>query len=203
MTGIRNAIRAHPIAAYLVMLYPLALLFNLPTVLGKEGFGVISADTALNLPDFRSSERTFQLLTQVAGRAGRHALPGRVVVQTYAPEHFAIQAASAHDYDAFYRQEIAFRAETGYPPFAHLLRLVYMHESEETCRAESERLAATLRAGLTLVHHGEVIGPAPCFIGKIEGRHLWQVLVRADDVHPLLPLVPTGWTRDVDPVSLL
>src|SRR5207245_4341244 len=97
--------------------------------------GVISADTALNLPDFRSSERTFQLLTQVAGRAGRHVLPGRVVVQTYTPDHFAILAASRHDYTTFYEQEIVFRAEAGYPPFTQLLRLVYTDASDETCRA--------------------------------------------------------------------
>ncbi len=165
--------------------------------------GVISADTALNLPDFRAAERTFQMLTQVAGRAGRHSLPGRVVIQTYAPEHFSIGAASGHDYAAFYDQEIMFRAEAGYPPFAQLLRLVYTDEDEAACRAAGEALAARLRAALPLVRHGEVVGPAPCFIGKIEGRYLWQVLVRADDVHPLLPLVPPGWTRDVDPVSLL
>ncbi len=167
--------------------------------------GVISADTALNLPDFRAAERTFQMLTQVAGRAGRHSLPGRVVIQTYAPEHFSIGAASGHDYTEFYDQEIVFRREAGYPPFAQLLRLVYSDEDEAACRAAGEALAARLRAALTLAPHihGEVVGPAPCFIGKIEGRYLWQVLVRADDVHPLLPLVPPGWTRDVDPVSLL
>jgi len=167
--------------------------------------GVISADTALNLPDFRAAERTFQMLTQVAGRAGRHSLPGRVVIQTYAPEHFSIGAASGHDYAAFYKDEIVFRREAGYPPFAQLLRLVYNNEDEAACRAAGEALAARLRAALTLAPHihGEVVGPAPCFIGKVEGRYLWQVLVRADDVHPLLPLVPPGWTRDVDPVSLL
>jgi len=167
--------------------------------------GVISADTALNLPDFRAAERTFQMLTQVAGRAGRHSLPGRVVIQTYAPEHFSIGAASGHDYAAFYKDEIVFRREAGYPPFAQLLRLVYSDEDEAACRAAGEALATRLRAALTLAPHihGEVVGPAPCFIGKIEGRYLWQVLARADDVHPLLPLVPPGWTRDVDPVSLL
>jgi primosomal protein N' (replication factor Y) len=165
--------------------------------------GVISADTALNLPDFRAAERTFQLLTQVAGRAGRHALPGRVVVQTYAADHFAIQAASLHDYQAFYDQEILFRAESGYPPYARLLRLVYSHEDPERCRQEAERLARQLRGALSLLRNGEVIGPAPCFIGKVAGRYLWQVLVRADDVHPVLPLIPSGWLRDVDPMSLL
>ncbi len=165
--------------------------------------GVISADTALNLPDFRAAERTFQLLTQVAGRAGRHALPGRVVVQTYAADHFAVQAASLHDYQAFYDQEILFRAESGYPPFTRLLRLVYSHEDPERCRQEAERLARQLRGALSLLRNGEVVGPAPCFIGKVAGRYLWQVLVRADDVHPVLPLVPSGWMRDVDPMSLL
>jgi primosomal protein N' (replication factor Y) (superfamily II helicase) len=165
--------------------------------------GVVSADTTLNLPDFRSSERAFQVLTQVAGRAGRHVLPGRVVVQTYAPDHFAILAAAQHDYTTFYEQELVFRAEAAYPPFTQLLRLVYNDASDETCRAAAEGLAAQLRGALALVRHGEVIGPAPCFIGKIAGRYLWQVLVRADDVHPLLPLIPPGWTRDVDPMSLL
>ncbi len=165
--------------------------------------GVISADTALNLPDFRSAERTFQTLTQVAGRAGRHALPGRVVVQTYAPEHFAIQAAAAHDYALFYAQELPFRLDAGYPPASQLLKLVYTDEDEEVCREASDSLASTLRRALGLVRNGEVIGPAPCFIGKVDGRRLWQVLVRADNVHPLLNLVPPGWTRDVDPISLL
>ena len=165
--------------------------------------GVISADTSLNLPDFRSAERTFQLLTQVAGRAGRHALPGRVFVQTYTPEHFAIPAAAGHDYHSFYRQEIRFRGESGYPPFSQLLRLVYADADENTCRLEAETLAARLRSAQAVVKSGEVIGPAPCFIGKIKGRYLWQVLARAQDVHPLLPLIPPGWTRDVDPMSLL
>ncbi|MGE5263055.1 MAG: primosomal protein N', partial [Acidobacteriota bacterium] len=86
--------------------------------------GVISADTSLNLPDFRAGERTFQLLTQVAGRAGRSILGGKVILQTYAPEHYAIQAASHHDYAAFYEREIAFRREQGYPPFNRLIRLL-------------------------------------------------------------------------------
>jgi primosomal protein N' (replication factor Y) len=126
-----------------------------------------------------------------------------VVVQTYAPDHFAILAAARHDYTTFYEQEIVFRAEAGYPPFTQLLRLVYSDVSDEACRAAAEGLAVQLRGALALVRHGEVIGPAPCFIGKIAGRYLWQVLVRADDVHPLLPLIPPGWTRDVDPMSLL
>src|SRR6185437_4449877 len=85
--------------------------------------GAVSADTSLNLPDFRAAERTFQLLTQVAGRAGRAALPGMVIVQTYTPGHFAIQAAAYHDYAAFYRDELRFRADGNYPPFSQLLRL--------------------------------------------------------------------------------
>ena len=91
--------------------------------------GVVSADTALHLPDFRSGERTFQLLTQVAGRAGRSGLGGRVIIQTYTPEHYAIQAASRHDYKTFVAQELASRAALGYPPYSRLARLVLQHSA--------------------------------------------------------------------------
>jgi primosomal protein N' (replication factor Y) len=170
--------------------------------------GVVSADTALNLPDFRAAERAFQLLTQVAGRAGRAAdgpaRPGRVVIQTYTPEHFAIQAAAGHDYAAFYRDEIAFRAEACYPPFARLLRLLYAHRNESRCSERAHALAAQLREVIAAqgLDGTEVVGPAPCFVSKIRHSYQWQVLVRGD-VDAMLPHVPQDWTRDVDPVSLL
>jgi primosomal protein N' (replication factor Y) len=169
--------------------------------------GVISADTGLHMPDFRAPERSFQLLTQVAGRAGRAHLPSRVVVQTYTPEHYAIEAASDHDYAQFYRQELAFRRSALYPPFARLIRFVYSSESERSCRESAENLRSILERairddGLTGV---EIIGPAPCFISKIKNRYQWQVIARGAgvDLHPLLDYVPPGWTVDVDPVDLL
>ncbi len=96
--------------------------------------GIMSADTALGLPDYRAGERTFQLLTQVAGRAGRGVLGGHVVLQSYLPEHYAIQAAAHHDYESFYRQEIAYRQEQRYPPFRRLARIVFRFPTRERGR---------------------------------------------------------------------
>jgi primosomal protein N' (replication factor Y) len=169
--------------------------------------GVISADTALNLPDFRAGERTFQLLTQVAGRAGRGLLGGRVVVQTYNPEHYAIQAASRHDYAAFARRELAFRREVGYPPYRRLARLEYRDRKARRAQRRAEKLAEVLRA--VLVGQGlppeDVIGPAPAFFAKVRGQYRWHILLRADDPVALLRTVeiPAGWQIDIDPVSVL
>ena len=169
--------------------------------------GVVTADTALHLPDFRAGERTFQLLTQVAGRAGRSILGGKVIVQTYGPNHYAIQAASGHDYEAFYRQELAFRREQGYPPYKRLVRLIRVGRSYKRCQEDAERLYRVLenkiaRLGLPGV---DLIGPAPAFHARLRGNYRWHILVRAQDPYPLLedmPL-PRGWRVDVDPVSVL
>ena len=106
--------------------------------------GVVAADIGLFLPDFRASERTFQLLTQVAGRAGRSALGGEVVVQTYHPDHYAIVAASNHDYEGFYREEMAFRRQQMYPPLRRLARLVFYHTASGRKRRPRRRRAADL-----------------------------------------------------------
>jgi primosomal protein N' (replication factor Y) len=169
--------------------------------------GVVTADTALHLPDFRAGERTFQLLTQVAGRAGRSILGGKVIVQTYTPNHYAIQAASGHDYEAFYRQELAFRREQGYPPYKRLVRLIRVGRSYKRCQEDAERLYRVLenkiaRLGLPGV---DLIGPAPAFHARLRGNYRWHIIVRAQDPYPLLedmPL-PRGWRVDVDPVSVL
>ncbi|MBI5301852.1 MAG: primosomal protein N' [Chloroflexi bacterium] len=169
--------------------------------------GVISADTALNLPDFRSTERTFQLLTQVAGRAGRSILGGKVIVQTYNPDHYAIQAASHHDYRAFYEREIAFRREQGYPPFNRLIRLVLTHPNAKQAQAESARVHRALatriaQRGLPAL---DLIGPAPAFFAKERGQFRYQILVRGREPHALVAdiALPFGWRVDVDPVSVL
>jgi primosomal protein N' (replication factor Y) len=100
--------------------------------------GVVSADTALNLPDFRAGERTFQLLSQVAGRAGRGTLGGKVIIQTYTPEHYAIQAAARHDYSSFYEREIDYRRQLRNPPFTRLACLIYSHTNDALCQREAE-----------------------------------------------------------------
>jgi primosomal protein N' (replication factor Y) len=169
--------------------------------------GVIAADTALHLPDFRAAERTFQLLTQVAGRAGRSPLGGRVVVQSYSPGSYAVQAAARHDYEAFYRQELAFRRQTGYPPFYRLARLVCAHTDPDRCQAQAREMHDTLKRQIARLGLADValVGPAPCFITRVRGRYRWQIVVRAPRPQELLRHVglPLGWKVNVDPVSLL
>ena len=169
--------------------------------------GVIAADTGLFLPDFRANERTFQLLTQVAGRAGRSALGGSVIVQTYHPEHYAIRAASQHDYVGFYRQEMGFRREQGYPPVRRLAKLVYYHSQRDGAQAEAIRVAESLRTEIErlALPDADLIGPAPCFFSRQRGSYRWQVVVRSPDPALLLRrlAVPVGWRLDIDPVDLL
>jgi len=171
--------------------------------------GVVAADVGLYLPDFRSSERTFQLLTQVAGRAGRSERGGRVVIQSYKPEHYAIQAAARHDYHAFYHREMDFRRELHYPPVHRLARLIFWHKKLDKVKAETAQMADILRHQLKqLGMEGEwigVLGPAPAFFARYRGYYRWQILVRAPDPARLLRRVdiPFGWRIDIDPVSLL
>jgi primosomal protein N' (replication factor Y) len=166
--------------------------------------GVVSADTGLYLPDFRAAERTFQVLTQVSGRAGRGLLGGRVILQTYHPEHEAIVAASKHDYEGFYRQELEHRRLLGYPPFQRLTRLVYRHPDPERAQREAERVGRLVRRGLEQSGDpSDLIGPAPCFYDRVRGDSRWQVVLRAPDPRPLIPPLPEGWIIDVDPVTLL
>jgi primosomal protein N' (replication factor Y) len=169
--------------------------------------GVITADTALYLPDFRAGERTFQLLTQVAGRAGRSILGGKVIVQTYAPNHYCIEAASRHDYEGFYKEEMEFRRQQRYPPFGRLVRLVYVHRDAQRCEEEAGRMQRVLqnkiaRLGLPGI---DLIGPAPAFLSRIRGQYRWHLIVRGRDPHSLLGDLdfPLGWRVDVDPVSVL
>lgn len=169
--------------------------------------GVVAADTGLYLPDFRSGERTFQLLTQVAGRAGRRTAGAQVIIQTYTPEHYALRAAQEHDYHAFYVQEIAFRRQTNYPPFGRLVRFVYASSSSAACQHAATELAgqlSTIAEQLGLQDWG-LIGPAPAFIQRLRGRWRWHVMLRVADPLPILTLLGAlpGWTIDVDPVYVL
>ncbi len=169
--------------------------------------GVIAADTGLYLPDFRAGERTFQLLTQVAGRAGRRTEGARVIIQTYAPDHYAIRAAQEHDYHAFYEEEIAFRRQTGYPPFTRLVRFVYGAGSDARARRAAESLANDMRSLATkrLTGDWSLIGPAPAFFRVQRNRYRWHLILRADDPTPLLNALrlPPGWVIDIDPVHVL
>jgi primosomal protein N' (replication factor Y) len=169
--------------------------------------GVISADTALNLPDFRAGERTFQLLTQVAGRAGRGLLGGRVILQTYNPDHYAVVAAAAHDYARFAGRELVFRREQGYPPYRRLVKLVYEDPTRSRAQAQAEALAEILRHAL--IRQGlpatDLIGPVPPFFDRLRDRYRWQILLRHSNPAEFLRAVqiPAGWRVDVDPLSVL
>jgi primosomal protein N' (replication factor Y) (superfamily II helicase) len=168
--------------------------------------GVISADVGLALPDYRASERTFQVLTQVAGRAGRGLLGGRVVLQTYNPEHYAIKAASTHNYHEFFARELRYRKELGYPPFRRVLRMVYRHADNDRAETEARGVLGQLQERIKAGHLAgtDLVGPAPCFFGKINGEYRWQIIVRSPDPAALLRgLTFKGWQVDVDPVSTL
>ena len=169
--------------------------------------GVITADTMINLPELSAGERTFQLLTQVAGRAGRSVLGGRVIIQTYTPHHPAVQAARTHDYDGFYRQEIAFRRKHWYPPLSQLIRLLYVGSSQDGARRHAEGLhrALTLRIARLGIEEIGLIGPTPAFFARLRGKWRWQIIVRGKEPRRLLVdmRLPLGWRIDVDPVSLL
>ncbi len=168
--------------------------------------GVVSADTALNLPDFRAGERTFQLLSQVAGRAGRGTLGGRVIIQTYAPEHYAIQAAARHDYASFYNKEVDYRRQLHNPPFTRLAYLIYSHGNDTLCQREAERMKRLLSQEIDSqgIADIELIGPAPPFIHRLRGRFRWQLILRGSELSAFLSPIPfpQGWTVDIDPLGL-
>ena len=168
--------------------------------------GVVSADVGLGIPDYRAGERAFQLLYQVAGRAGRGPSKGRVIIQTYQPDNYAIKAAALQDYPRFYGKEMAYRREQGNPPFSRLVRLVYVHTNNAKTEQEAVRRAELLRRerdswGYADVH---VLGPTPAFPSRLRGRYRWQITVRGQDPRKLLDGLdePQGWTVDVDPVGL-
>ena len=174
--------------------------------------GVISADTALNLPDFRASERTFNLLTQVAGRAGRGELGGEVIIQTYAPRHYAITASAKHDYDAFYEKEIASRKDLSLPPFYHLTRLTLRGRSNKDTLDTANELVQELRKYLK-EKDISVLGPVPAVISRLRGRYRWNIIIKSKYVIKLnsrLKEVLGSYKKgkgisvvvDVDPISI-
>lgn len=169
--------------------------------------GVLNADVGLALPDFRARERTFQLLTQVVGRAGRGSQPGRGIIQTYRPDDLAVRAAAAHDYEAFYASELKQRRELGYPPFRRLARLLIRGRSAPETQREAEDAARYLRNRIRelKLDSAALVGPAPCFFSKLEGAYRWHVLVRSADPVPIFTGISLakGWHLDIDPLDVL
>lgn len=176
---------------------------------GVTCVGVVAADTSLHIPDFRASERTFQLLAQVAGRAGRGLVPGRVIIQTFNPDHKAIVSASRHDYQSFYDDEIMAREELNYPPFSRLCNVISSHEDQATALRTAQIVAELLLKESDLT----VLGPAPCPIARLRNKWRFHVLVKAPVGDMLriimrritiaLPADIRGLVVDMDPQSLI
>jgi primosomal protein N' (replication factor Y) (superfamily II helicase) len=169
--------------------------------------GVVSADPGLALPDFRANERAFQLLTQVAGRAGRGVLGGKVILQTYNPEHPSILMASQHDYEGFYKQEIEARRELGYPPFRRLARILVQQANAGEAQRQIQEAAEQVKLQIERKNLSDtsIIGPAPCFFSRIDKQYRWQLLIRSSE--PLTALeslqLRQGWYLEIDPVDIL
>ncbi|MBI2174436.1 MAG: primosomal protein N' [Candidatus Omnitrophica bacterium] len=149
--------------------------------------GVVSADTGLNLPDFRSGERTFDLLTQMAGRAGRGPSPGRVVIQTYCPHHYAIQAAAKHDYEKFYAEEIQMRRQLHLPPFSRLVEMTLASQSKSRVESAASRLAEELRGLFKRGVH--LLGPVPHRIPRLRKVYRSCILLKSITLKPVAPVL--------------
>ncbi|MEW6028973.1 MAG: primosomal protein N' [Chloroflexota bacterium] len=168
--------------------------------------GIVLADVGLNLPDPFAAERVFQVLTQVAGRAGRSARGGQVILQTFMPGHYAIQSASRHDVNGFHLEELAQRRRLRYPPFARLVRLERRERDAARAESEARKMADRLKSRIEAEgrRETEIIGPVPCFFAKVNGLSRWQVVLRGPNPASLLRgRVPDGWRIEADPDSLL
>lgn len=178
--------------------------------------GVVNADVTLNLPDFRASERTFNLLTQVAGRAGRGQEGGQVIIQTYAPQHYAILSASKHNYEKFYQEEIKSRKQLSFPPFMYMIKLTLRSRNEKKAVDASHTLKTFLVnefSTTSLAKNIEIVGPAPSPISKVRGFFRWNILLKGKERSTMCEALrralgsfrkPAGviLTVDVDPISM-
>jgi primosomal protein N' (replication factor Y) len=187
-------------------------------VAGVTLVGALSADLSLNMPDFRAAERTFQLLSQVAGRSGRGDDPGRVIIQTYAPDHYVMQFLVSHDYQGFFNAESEFRRMLNYPPYGRLINLRLDGPKAAEVESHAKAVAAELRQlqsrSEKFREQIEVLGPAPAPIEKLRNRFRWQLLLKGKQSSALLDfarqarqLAPKSRSVrlhiDVDPYSML
>ncbi len=178
--------------------------------------GIINGDTALNLPDFRAAERTFQLLMQVSGRAGRGPQPGKVVLQTYLPDNYAIAALLTGSYDHFYKKEISLRRELNYPPFCQLINVLVSGKNDVQTEAVADKISeSTLKAGHKNIL--SLLGPAPAPLSKIKNRFRWHVVLKVSDAQSVSKFLRENFRAldlrrlgddikvvvDVDPVWML
>ncbi len=167
--------------------------------------GVVAADIGLAVPSFRSSERTFQILSQVTGRAGRADTPGKAIIQTFQPQHFAIAAAAAQDYQTFYQLEIQTRQQYDLPPFASYVRLAYSSYDSNEAQLEAQSVKTRLdQYNKEIGEAVEITGPSPAYPARRAGRYRWQILLKGQNPAKILDQVPLapGWTTDIDPIEM-
>jgi len=177
--------------------------------------GVLSADTTLHLPDFRAAEKTYQLLTQVSGRAGRDVLPGTVIVQSYTPEHYAITLAKDQLYEPFYDREMAMRRASGYPPYYYVVNIQFTHEDLMTAAAYAEQSVRYLKEQLS--SNTLIIGPSASLIARVNNRYRYQCLIKykkepklAEVMQQLIKIYRSEWIKkgatlaiDMNPTSVM
>jgi primosomal protein N' (replication factor Y) len=170
--------------------------FDIPQV---SLVGIIQVDSMLNLPDFHSEERVYQILTQVSGRAGRRHTQGKVILQTFFPDHWVFDAVATHQYETFYQKEIQVRRQFSLPPLTHFIQLTYHAKSDHAAHTEAEHLASALRKS-----GREIFGPTPAFIPKKRGEWYWQILLCVKKVADVpFDIIPESWDSTIDPQSLL
>ena len=176
---------------------------DIPTV---SLVGVIAADIGLAIPSFRSAERTFQILSQVTGRAGRADTPGVAIIQTFQPDHFAIAAAANQDFEGFFSQEIETRRRYLLPPFTGYAKISYgaFDNQDAEMEARSVRTRIDQHVENDPSSNIEVAGPSPSFPARLAGRYRWQILLKGQDLTQILDQVPLGpgWTTDIDPIEM-
>lgn len=169
---------------------------------GIDTVGVISADTALHFPDYSAAERTFQILSQVIGRAGRRDMPSRAFIQTYTPEHPAIVAAADHAFGRFAAAELLERQALKYPPYVYLLKLHCTLATPQAAQRKAYEAVELLKDQKGI----QILGPAPAFAERLHGKFHWQIIIKAKERKKLVEiakLLPAGWTIDLDPINLL
>ncbi|MEC1590461.1 primosomal protein N' [Bacillus sonorensis] len=165
--------------------------------------GVLSADTMLHIPDFRAAEKTFQLMTQVSGRAGRHEKPGRVIIQTYTPSHYSIQLTKTHDYEAFFQQEMLHRREQAYPPYYYLALITVSHEEVAKTALVTEKIAQYLKANIS--NDAKILGPVASPIARIKDRYRYQCVIKykqENQLTSLLKNIMDHYKRDIEQKQL-
>lgn len=165
--------------------------------------GVLSADTMLHIPDFRAAEKTFQLMTQVSGRAGRHEKPGKVIIQTYTPSHYSIQLTKTHDYETFFQQEMMHRRVQAYPPYYYLALITVSHEEVTKTALVTEKIVQYLKANIQ--GDAKILGPVASPIARIKDRYRYQCVIKYKQDHQLTPLLKNimdHYKRDIEQKQL-